>query len=228
MGVLITVEGIDGAGKRTLAARLVEAWRRRGLSTATASFPRYGASVHADLGAEALRGGHGDLVDSVYGMALMWALDRRGDRERLQSLVEGHDVVLLDRYVASNAAYGAARLHEDPADEGVFAPWVCDLEFGRFALPRPDRQLLLAVPVGLARDRAAGRAREDPGRGRDAYERDGGLQARVARAYENLAAAEWASPWEVVRPGGASQDGGGDAAAYAMADRLAELVQAAG
>lgn len=199
MGELIVVEGIDGAGKRTLSARLVDAWRRSGLSVATAAFPRYGQSVHADLGAEALRGGHGDLVDSVYAMALLWALDRRDFGERLRALQEDHDVVLLDRYVASNAAYGAARLGESP--DGQFARWVHALEFDRFALPVPDRQLLLAVPVEVARERAGRREAEDADRARDAYERDTDLQSRVADVYAALAFAGWGAPWEVTGPG---------------------------
>ena len=217
MGVLIAVEGIDGAGKRTLTGRLLDAWRCAGLSVATSSFPRYGASVHADLGAEALRGGHGDLVDSVYGMALMWALDRRGDAQRLRVALDAHDVVLLDRYVASNAAYGAARLGQGAG--GPFAQWVRELEFGRFGLPVPDRQVLLSVPVDLARRRAEQREASDPARRRDAYERDGGLQAGVAASYSALAARQWVSPWETVHGEDVSAGTVGDV--DALARRLA-------
>ncbi|GAA4808682.1 dTMP kinase [Tomitella cavernea] len=214
MGVLIAVEGIDGAGKRTLAGRLVDAWRRGGLTVATAAFPRYGASVHADLGAEALRGGHGDLVDSVYGMALMWALDRRAACGDLARMVAGYDVVLLDRYVASNAAYGAARLHE--GCDGPFTEWVRELEFARFGLPLPDVQLLLDVPVELARERAVQREAQDPSRFRDSYERDDSLQARVAGAYGALAGAAWVSPWDALPP-----DAAGSANAIgALAERV--------
>ncbi len=77
-----------------------------------ARFPRYGQSVHADLGAEALRGGHGDTASSIEAMALLWALDRRDAADELRKLLADNDIVLLDRYVASNAAYTAARHHE--------------------------------------------------------------------------------------------------------------------
>lgn len=215
MGRLIVIEGIDGAGKRTLAERLTAAWREDGRTVATAAFPRYGRSVHADLGAEALRGGHGDLVDSVYGMALMWALDRRDARAGLGEALDAHHIVLLDRYVASNAAYGAARLHEDA--HGGFARWVHGLEFDRFALPVPAAHLLLDVPVELARERARRREADDPSRRRDAYERDDALQQRVAGAYRSLASAGWAAPWVRVRPGEAE----GAAAVGGLAARLA-------
>ncbi|MDG3008794.1 dTMP kinase [Rhodococcus sp. D2-41] len=209
MGTLLVIEGVDGAGKRTLTDKLVGAWRGRGLSVATEAFPRYGRSVTADLGAEALRGAHGDLAESVYAMALMWALDRHAARGELDELVRTHDVVLLDRYVASNAAYGAARLHQEPGDG--FVEWVRELEFERFALPVPDRQLYLDVPVELARARAVARAQSDPTRERDAYERDAELQARTAQAYRQLSAAGWGSPWTTVDP---------DADAESLADGL--------
>src|SRR5699024_10690062 len=106
MGALLVVEGVDGAGKNTLTGALVARWRAGGAQVATLACPRYGASIPAELGAEALRGGHGDVVDSVHAMALLWALDRRAAAERIAELVAAHDLMLLDRYVASNAAYG--------------------------------------------------------------------------------------------------------------------------
>jgi len=61
--VLIVIEGLDGAGKRTLTDGLRSAWETAGKSVATLAFPRYGVSVPADVAAEALHGGHGDLAE---------------------------------------------------------------------------------------------------------------------------------------------------------------------
>ena len=61
--MLIVIEGVDGAGKRTLTNGLRAAFEAAGKSVATLAFPRYGQSVSADLAAEALHGGHGDLAD---------------------------------------------------------------------------------------------------------------------------------------------------------------------
>ncbi len=196
--MLIVIEGLDGAGKRTLTDGLRSAFEAAGKSVATLAFPRYGRSVHADLAAEALHGQHGDLSESVYAMALLFALDRAGAREDLDRLRSGHDVVLLDRYVASNAAYSAARLHQGA--DGDVVSWVGELEFGRFGLPKPDRQLLLDVSVELAGQRARQRAADDAARTRDAYERDGGLQQRTGAVYAQLAAAGWAGPWLTLGP----------------------------
>ncbi|GAA1234238.1 dTMP kinase [Prauserella halophila] len=192
----MVIEGLDGAGKRTLTDALTAALRDAGASVATTAFPRYGASVHADLVREALHGEHGDLGESVYGMGLLYALDRRGAADDIHDLIVGHDVVLLDRYVASNAAYQAARLREG-ADSDVVR-WVRELEIDRFGLPVPDAHLLLRVTPDVAATRARGRAEADTARARDAFETDDDLQSRCSAVYDQLAAANWLSPWHVI------------------------------
>ena len=194
--MLIAIEGVDGAGKRTLSGGLQQAFEAAGMSVATLAFPRYGQSVIADIAAEALHGEHGDLAASVYAMAMLFALDRAGAVGEIESLGRDHDVVILDRYVASNAAYSAARLHQDSAGEAV--AWVRELEYHRFALPPPDWQVLLDVSPKLAGQRARGRADIEPGRARDAYERDDELQQRTGAVYAGLAAAGWGGRWLVV------------------------------
>lgn len=150
------VEGLDGAGKRTLTGALTAELVSRGARVTTGAFPRYGRDVHADLVRAALYGELGPLVDEVRGMALLYALDRRGAREELRVGLASHDVVLLDRYIASGAAYGAARLRQGP--DGEFVAWVRALEVDRFELPLPDLQLLLRVPAAVAEQRAAHRS----------------------------------------------------------------------
>jgi dTMP kinase len=196
VGRLVVIEGLDGAGKRTLSDGLTDALRAEGASVAGIAFPRYGVNVHADLVQDALHGRIGDLGDSVHGMALLFALDRLAARDHLTELLAANDVVLADRYVASNAAYGAARLHQNA--RGEFVDWVRHLEIDRFALPVPHVQLLLRVPVEVAADRAAHRERTETDRARDSFESDGGLQARCAAVYDQLAAIGWLSPWLVV------------------------------
>lgn len=204
--MIISVEGIDGAGKNTLVSAV-----RRELGARVLAFPRYEDSVHAQLASAALHGRMGDLADSVYGMATLFALDRRAAREELAAWA-GSGVVILDRYVASNAAYSAARLGglapggagapgsgatagPSPAEEAL--RWVHDLEFGRFGLPVPDLQVLLDTPPRVAARRARAREDEDAARARDRYERDGGLQERTYEAYRELARRRWGGPWLV-------------------------------
>lgn len=194
--MLIAIEGVDGAGKRTLAQGLRAAFEAAGRSVATLAFPRYGQSVAADVAAEALHGQHGDLASSVYAMAMLFALDRAGGADQIRDLSRDHDVVILDRYVASNAAYSAARLRQQA--DGEVVGWVHEIEYRRLHLPVPDWQVLLGISAELADQRARHRARRDASRARDAYERDTELQQRTGAVYAGLAAAGWGGRWLVV------------------------------
>lgn len=196
MGRIVVVEGLDGAGKRTFAAALTAALENHGASVSALAFPRYDDDVHAELARDALYGRMGDLAGSVHAMAVLFALDRRAAVGDLEAAAAAHDVVLVDRYVASNAAYSAARLHEDA--DGDVVGWVHALEIERFGLPVPAHQLLLAPPREVAAARARSREAAEPGRARDAYESDDGLQARTDAVYRGLAERAWLSPWTVV------------------------------
>ena len=196
--MLIVIEGLDGAGKRTLTQGLERALHAVGRTATTIAFPRYHQSITADLASEALHGRHGDLAESVYAMAVLFALDRAGAKDQIATACGDHDAVILDRYVASSAAYSAARLHQDA--DGEMVAWVGDLEYSRLGLPKPDHQILLDVPVALAAERAERRAASDVDRARDAYERDSGLQQRTGAVYSELAARHWHGPWSVAGP----------------------------
>ncbi|BAU95138.1 thymidylate kinase [Corynebacterium suranareeae] len=184
--MIVSIEGIDGAGKNTLVSALTQV-----IDAKVLAFPRYETSIHAQLAAEALHGRMGDLTDSAYAMATLFALDRHFAIDDLNA----PGVVLLDRYVASNAAYTAARLLDDDAPR-----WVADLEFGRLKLPRPTLQVLLDTPAEVAQDRARRREAIDSSRARDRYESDSALQERTAEYYRRLSAENWISPWMVVAP----------------------------
>jgi dTMP kinase len=223
---MVAVEGLDGAGKATLVAALEHAARTRGQRVAGLAFPRYRDDVHAEIAGEALHGHMGDLAGSVHGMALMFALDRRDAAVGLREAVAANDLVLVDRYVASNAAYGAARLDE-PADGG-FVGWVAALEVERFAVPVPDAHVLVRLSPEHAarrvRDRSASSART-----RDAYEADAALQARCATVYDALAAAGWLAPWSVIDPAEAAEPSNpSDPTLVRMADALLDEWHGAG
>ena len=189
--MIIAIEGIDGAGKNTLVTALVER-----LGAEVKSFPRYKDSIHAQLAQAALYGKMGDLTESAYAMATLFALDRREASAQITEASRAGKVVLLDRYVASNAAYSAARLEDESVVE-----WVETLEFETLGIPRPDLQILLATSPELARERAKNREAQDASRTRDRYESDDTLQQRTAAAYARLAEREWQSPWIVLDPG---------------------------
>jgi dTMP kinase len=65
------------------------------------------------------------------------------------SALQEHDLVVCDRYVASNQAHQGAKLTGDARRR--LLDWLEEVEFGEFALPRPELVILLDAPVALAR-----------------------------------------------------------------------------
>lgn len=218
--MIIAFEGIDGAGKNTLVTAVEQELIAREIAVARLGFPRYEHSVTAKLAQEALHQRMGDLTDSIYGMATLFALDRHDVADELAALDDDGYVILLDRYTASNAAYSAARqsirdecaaqqenanasLRDRPLAasapaEHPIVDWVAQLEFEQLGVPVPDLHVLVDVDADVAQQRAREREEEDSSRTRDAYERDSDLQLRTVAAYRGLAESNWHSPWHVV------------------------------
>lgn len=175
-GSLITIEGIDGAGKSTLAAALLEAIERRGVS---ARLLREPGGVELS---ERIRALLADASVRIAPMteALLYAAARAElVSERLLPLLDAGELVLLDRYVDSFLAYqGAGR------ELGVERVRVLN-ELATCGLA-PDRTLLLRIAPSAAHKRllASGRLLD-----RLEGERQGFFE-RVADAYERLAEAE--------------------------------------
>jgi dTMP kinase len=179
-GTLITIEGLDGAGKTTLARALVPELRTlaaaRGRAVELLREPggvelseRIRALVHDPA-----------LTVGARAEALLYAAARAQlVEERLVPLLHDGAVVVLDRYTDSSLAYqGAGR-----------ALGVAQVrELSRFATGglEPDRTLLLSVPPATGRARLHARAEDF-----DRMEEEGeAFFARAAAAYSDLARAE--------------------------------------
>ncbi|HET7146854.1 MAG TPA: hypothetical protein VFI10_06585 [Gaiellaceae bacterium] len=151
MGVLLAIEGIDGAGKGTQAARVAETAAARGHTVASFSFPLYDGNPFSRAVADYLNGEFG-AADEVHPelAALLYAGDRFHARPRLVAALDEHDLVVCDRYVGSNAGHQGAKLDGDARRR--LLDWLEEVEYGEFALPRPDLVVLLDAPVALARE----------------------------------------------------------------------------
>lgn len=183
MAVLIALEGIDAAGKGTQAALLRKRADASGLRVAALSFPRYGETLYARTIEEYLAGRFGDLesVEPRFA-ALLFAGDRLESRALLLQLAATSDLLVLDRYTASNLAYQGARLAA--AELRPFLDWISQVEHRVNGLPRPDLTVFLDVPVATAS--AAIAARDDRARA-DMHEASAGYLERVSAIYKLLA-----------------------------------------
>jgi dTMP kinase len=168
--VLITVEGLDGAGKSTLIAGLAEA-----LQPVTVLREPGGVEVSERI--RSLLADPALEVDPRAEALLFAAARAQLVAEKLRPLLEAGETVLLDRFIDSSLAYqGGGR--------GLGIDEIRAInQFGTGGL-RPDRTLLLRI------DPAAGLARITD-RPLDRLElQDGEFFRAVARAYDELAAAE--------------------------------------
>jgi dTMP kinase len=150
MGLLLAIEGIDGAGKGTQAARLAETTTARGLRVASFSFPLYDSNPFSRAVADYLNGEFGS-ADEVHPelAALLYAGDRLHARPQIVSALQENDLVVCDRYVASNQAHQGGKLTGEARRR--LLDWLEEVEYGEFALPRPQLVILLDAPVALAR-----------------------------------------------------------------------------
>ena len=160
------------------------------------SFPRYGETAGGWVLGEYL-GGRLPREVSPRAAAVLYALDRLESRDALMAAESGHEVVVLDRYIASNLVYQAAKVAAEEAAD--LMRWIWTLETGQFALPSPDLSVFLATPVDVARRQIAmKRQRSYTDATFDLNEADAALQARVRENYAELAAADYAGRWVTV------------------------------
>jgi dTMP kinase len=175
-GRLITIEGLDGAGKTTLAEGLAAALRSDGRPIELLREP---GGVELSERIRALVKDPSLRVDARTEALLYAAARAQLVAERLSPSLEVGSWVLLDRFVDSSLAYqGAGR------GLGVEEVRAINL-FGTGGLT-PDRTLLLRV------DRATRAARQAVrGEAPDRLEREGdGFFEAIGAAYDALAAAE--------------------------------------
>jgi len=175
-GRLITVEGLDGAGKTTLARALVAALRERGREVELLREPG-GVALSERIRALVKDPG---LEVHPRAEALLYAAARAQlVAQQLEPLLAAGRWVLLDRFVDSSLAYqGAGR-----------ALGVKEIRsLNRFATGglAPDRTLLLRIDARAGLDRAGAR-----GEAADRLEREElAFFVAIGIAYDDLAAEE--------------------------------------
>lgn len=195
-GFLLAIEGGDGAGKATAAAEIAAQLVLAGRSATVLSFPRYAETLGGHVLGEYL-GGRLPQAASPKAAAVLYALDRLESAEAIAAAAASHEVVVFDRYIASNMAYQAAQVA--PGEAAAFMAWIARLETGQFGLPAPDLSVYLDTPVDVARGLILRKRRRSyTDEALDAYEADAGLQARVRANYAAMVAGGMLGRWATV------------------------------
>ncbi len=174
--MLITIEGVDGAGKTTLVSGLAAALEAQGRPVVVLREP---GGVEVSERIRALLKDPALDVDPRAEALLYAAARAQLVAESLRPLLAAGRTVLLDRFVDSSLAYqGAAR--------GLGVAEVAAINAFATGGLKPDRTLLLRIDPSRGRARTERRAEAA-----DRLELEGApFFAAVAEAYDALAAAE--------------------------------------
>ena len=194
--LFLAIEGADGAGKATAAAAVVDLLRTAGRRAAVISFPRYADTIGGHVLGEMLSGRlpRGATPESA---AVLYALDRFESRAHVARVAADNDVVVFDRYVASNMAYQAAKVVAGDADR--LMRWILALETQQFGLRLPDLSVYLDTPPARALDQILQkRQRSYTDRALDENEADTALQLGVRDAYRSMVESQLAGRWITV------------------------------
>lgn len=191
---LLVLEGLDGSGKSTQFACLLERLRLQGYTSKGISFPDYKEESSA-LVRMYLDGEFGSDADSVnaYAASSFYAVDRYASfKRRWQADYEAGTLIVAARYVTSNAIYQMAKLPKEEWEE--YLSWLFDYEYNRLGLPRPDCVVFLDMPPQVSQKLLLKRYGGDESR-KDVHERD---EAYLLRCREAALFAANALSWTVI------------------------------
>ncbi len=148
-GRFITLEGIEGAGKSTLARSLCEELRRRGLDVVLTREP--GGTPLAERVRALLLARDGGAIDPLAELLLMMAARSLHLENLIRPALAAGQWVVCDRFTDATRAYqGAGR----GLDEALIETLAAAVQRG----VEPDRTLVLDLPVEVGQARARHRA----------------------------------------------------------------------
>lgn len=176
MKKLIVIEGLDGCGKSTQLEMLRSAFNAHFIT-----FPYYETDSGRIISSY-LRGDFNeqDPRISAYSASVMYATDRYTSyRTHWKALYESGLPVISARYVSSNAIYQMTKL--DKSEWDCYLEWLCDLEYEKLGMPRPDLTLFLDMPEEISQKLLLKRYNGDESK-KDIHERDISFQHRCREA----------------------------------------------
>lgn len=171
MSRLIVLDGLDGSGKSTQLDRLNGYFAEKGIHYKQISFPDYEQPSSA-LVTMYLNGEFGGSADAVnaYAASSFYAVDRYASYQKFwRDAYEEGTLVLAARYTTSNAIHQMGKLPKEEWDD--YLAWLCEYEYEKLGLPRPDTVLFLDMPLDISQKLLSGRYGGDEEK-KDIHERD--------------------------------------------------------
>ncbi len=187
MGKIIVIAGTDCSGKETQTKLLLENLTKEGYKVTYLSCPDYDSPTGkivagpclSKFGASYFEEGFTNVDPKI--ASLYYAADRRYMKNKIESLLNEYDFVIMDRYVESNMGHqgGKFKTTEERID---FYKWEETLEYDLLELPRPDITIFLYMPFNCIKklfDKREGK--------KDSAESDDNYLINSEKAYLELA-----------------------------------------
>ena len=144
MSMLLCIEGPDGGGKETQVAEFEKRLMAEGYPVKTMSFPRCDTPT-GKLAKEYLTGKFGDPNSfSPWISSMFFCDDRLAAASQIKQYLSEGNVVVLNRYVPSNAAHQGGKIN-DPNERKTFIKRILRFEYEVLELPRPSLTVILDV-----------------------------------------------------------------------------------
>lgn len=172
VGKIIVIEGAcDGMGKSTQFDLLKERLVSDGKEVVNHHFPSYG-TFHGELVERYLKGELGEPANlSPYFINSLYAVDRAiAWNLHLREQWQQGKVILLDRYTTSSLIYQSA-LITDIEEKKAFIDYVCEFEYEKMGIGKPDDVIFLHAPFDLVTEMRNARKVND-GVANDIHERN--------------------------------------------------------
>ncbi|MFA7169430.1 MAG: dTMP kinase [Candidatus Paceibacterota bacterium] len=170
-GLFIVLDGIDGAGKATQTALLLEKLKAKGYKTGTIDFPRYYDNFFGKLVGRHLSGEFGNSDPHL--ASVLYALDRWESKEKIEKEIKAGKIFVCNRYMSANMIHQGGRVQDAKARIKMIK-WLEEMEFDVFKIPKPDLVIYLDVLPEIGQklvDKKSSRA-YTKGKKRDIYEED--------------------------------------------------------
>lgn len=158
---LVVIEGLDGSGKSTQFERLKSILSDNNIDYRAISFPEYdkpsSALVKMYLSGDFSK----DAAEvNAYAASSFYAVDRYASYKLYwEKDYSAGKCILAARYVTSNAVYQMTKLPREEWDG--YLEWLCDYEYNKLGLPRPDAVIFLDMPVAVSQRLISGRYQGD-------------------------------------------------------------------
>jgi len=172
-GLIISIEGTDGAGKHTQQQLLLNDLKELGYEVFDQSFPNYDSPSSAPVKMY-LAGEFGTDTNTLnaYQASSLYAVDRMCTyKKTIEPHYNNGEIILFDRYVQSNFIHQCSKI-ENLDEKLEFIKWEEEFEYNTLGLPKPDLIFFIEMPVEKSLELARARAEYKTGESKDIHEED--------------------------------------------------------